>query len=402
MATLTIEPRTRARVCEHPGRTTGLCGDCPRKLTMPASDAHQPATAAVEAPAGYVVLNEAKQLIGAFCRMPSMEALDLVTLWAALAHAHQHEAVETSPRLMLTSDKPGSGKTRVLSVLHRLTPNPVQMTDPTGPAVREAAAAGKTILLDEMDTSLTMSARSLCSVLNAGYDMDGTVGRVKGDLKIFGPAAMAGLIRRDVPMMPALKALLTRCIEIVMEPPPRDEMKPARLRRRIITPVFDQAREALAAWMESAAVDVGSSFPDLPEGIEDRTADLWEPLFSIAEVAGGDWPIRCRAACKMFAPRDTDPDAVLPPGLRLLRTIRALWGSEPMMHTGELCRRLKASGAPWEDMGTVAIARAIPGLLAEHDIRSHTFRLAGTGMREGYYRRDFTQAWQALDTQAKG
>ena len=36
--------------------------------------------------------------------------------------------------------------------------------------------------------------------------------------------------------------------------------------------------------------------PDMPLGIEDRNADVWEPLLAIAEAAGGDWPQRAREA----------------------------------------------------------------------------------------------------------
>ncbi|HKH54183.1 MAG TPA: DUF3631 domain-containing protein [Propionibacteriaceae bacterium] len=35
-------------------------------------------------------------------------------------------------------------------------------------------------------------------------------------------------------------------------------------------------------------------WPEMPAGVDDRSADLWEPMLAIAELAGGDWPQRHR------------------------------------------------------------------------------------------------------------
>jgi hypothetical protein len=37
--------------------------------------------------------------------------------------------------------------------------------------------------------------------------------------------------------------------------------------------------------------------PDVPEGLGNRPAALWEPLFAIADAAGGPWPALARQAC---------------------------------------------------------------------------------------------------------
>ena len=34
----------------------------------------------------------------------------------------------------------------------------------------------------------------------------------------------------------------------------------------------------------------------MPDGIEDRDADVWEPLLAVADAAGGTWPSRARVA----------------------------------------------------------------------------------------------------------
>ena len=34
----------------------------------------------------------------------------------------------------------------------------------------------------------------------------------------------------------------------------------------------------------------------MPDGVEDRDADVWEPLLAVADLAGGHWPNTARVA----------------------------------------------------------------------------------------------------------
>ena len=34
----------------------------------------------------------------------------------------------------------------------------------------------------------------------------------------------------------------------------------------------------------------------MPDALDDRAADSWEPLLALADAAGGEWPQRARAA----------------------------------------------------------------------------------------------------------
>ncbi|GAA3299756.1 hypothetical protein GCM10020295_38730 [Streptomyces cinereospinus] len=44
---------------------------------------------------------------------------------------------------------------------------------------------------------------------------------------------------------------------------------------------------AESTWAQSVRDQVDGVFPELPEGISDRPADVWEPLLAIADAAGG-------------------------------------------------------------------------------------------------------------------
>src|SRR6266850_430280 len=56
------------------------------------------------------------------------------------------------------------------------------------------------------------------------------------------------------------------------------------LRRKCKRFVMDQESEIAAAQ------------PQPPEGLNDRATDIWEPLFALADLAGGDWPKKAREA----------------------------------------------------------------------------------------------------------
>ena len=59
----------------------------------------------------------------------------------------------------------------------------------------------------------------------------------------------------------------------------------------------------------------------LPKGIEDRDADVWEPLLAVAELAGGHWPERARVAAVAAVAAD-GVKATPSPGIDLLADIR--------------------------------------------------------------------------------
>ena len=59
--------------------------------------------------------------------------------------------------------------------------------------------------------------------------------------------------------------------------------------------------------------------PHLPDELDDRAQDCWEPLLAIADLAGGDWPARARAAAIALSSGEAREDDSL--GARLLQDI---------------------------------------------------------------------------------
>ena len=52
---------------------------------------------------------------------------------------------------------------------------------------------------------------------------------------------------------------------------------------------------ALEAWAASQPQTL-EKWPDLPNAIQDRDADIWEAPIAVCDMAGGSWPSRIRYA----------------------------------------------------------------------------------------------------------
>lgn len=171
-----------------------------------------------------------------------------------------------------------------------------------------------TILFDEIDTVFGPAAgenEQLRGFLNAGHGRSGVMWRCVGDgsnqqvqeFPSFYGVAVAGLgSLRDT--------ILTRSVIVRMRRrAPNERVEP--FRQRIHEKEGHALRDRLAAWAESVRHLVDGVFPELPEGISDRPADVWEPLLAIADAAGGAWPQPRRQvdkpSCRAEWPRPARP-----------------------------------------------------------------------------------------------
>jgi len=60
-------------------------------------------------------------------------------------------------------------------------------------------------------------------------------------------------------------------------------------------------RERCAQFVSQNRAAIASAEPEIPESLHDRAADIWEPLFVLADLAGGDWPRKAREAAEGLA-----------------------------------------------------------------------------------------------------
>jgi hypothetical protein len=339
-------------------------------------------------------LDQVHAFIGRFVSYPSLEAQVAHALW--IAHAHLMEHWDSTPRLAFLSPEPGSGKSRALEVTALLVPRPVETVNATPAYLFRKVADPEgppTLLYDEIDTVFGPKARDnedVRGMLNAGHRRGAVAGRCvkKGkifeteDLPAYCAVALAGL--GNLP-----DTITTRSVIIPMRRRAPDEtVEPFRDRtqRKEAEPILN----ALASWCAAiSSVD----FPEMPDGIADRDADVWEALIVVADLAAGKWPARARsAAVALVTAAKAKPPSL---GLRLLADIRGALGEAEQMTTAALLDALNGmEEAPWGDMkGKMLDSRSLARMLARYEVKPSKLRI-GMATANGYTHADLYDAWQ--------
>jgi hypothetical protein len=341
---------------------------------------------------GAQVVAEVEKWVGRLLALPSEHAAVVIALWAA--HTWAPQVWYVTPRLVLDSAEPGSGKTRVLELLNLLVLNPEMTINSTPAAIfRMLADQPYSLLFDEVDAIFNPknggNYEDLRALINAGYKRGATIARCVGDAKsmkvqrfsVFAPVALAGIAGK----MPA--TITTRSITIHMRRRgPGEKVDP--FRERDAETEAKPYRDALAEWVRSVAGALSTARPTMPPGVVDRPSEVWEALLAIADTAGGDWPEKARAACVHFVLK-ANPEKMTT-GVRLLHDIRRILGADKSdgpqrIPTADLLAKLHAiDEAPWGDLyGKPLTTRRLSQELARYDVAPIQWR-EGTVTERGY------------------
>ncbi|MFC5213901.1 DUF3631 domain-containing protein [Streptomyces coerulescens] len=354
---------------------------------------------------GAALLNEVEAFHRRFNVFPHEAAYVAVTLWDA--HAHLLDAFDSTPRLAFLSPEPGSGKSRALEVVETLVPRSMAAVDASAAALFRSVSGidgGRpTILFDEIDTVFGPKAgenEQLRGFINAGHTRGREMYRCVGDganQQVQGFPSYCALAVAGLGNLP--DTIMTRAVIIRMRRRARNE-RIEQFRIRIHVREGNQLRDRLAKWAETVQEQVTDVFPELPDGVTDRPADVWEPLIAIADAAGGDWPERAREACVTLvtASKANDKGSI---GIRLLTDLRdhVMVGIDRLPTVAILDRLNALDDAPWADMGGKPLDnRRLGRMLAEYmtadnePIASRNIKAAGSVLK-GYYAADLHDAW---------
>ena len=136
-------------------------------------------------------------------------------------------------------------------------------------------------------------------------------------------------------------------------------------------------RESLECWAALAVPTLGQARPDIPQDLDDRAADVWEPLLAIADLAGGDWPERAREAALALSAGNAREDDSL--GVTLLQGIQEVFTGRKVdrLASADLVEALvKLEEAPWGDLwGKPLDARRLAKMLKPYGIGPKQLRL---------------------------
>mgnify|MGYP001765364167 CR=1 FL=1 len=125
--------------------------------------------------------------------------------------------------------------------------------------------------------------------------------------------------------------------------------------------------------------------PHAPAALHDRAKDNWDPLFAIADLAGGAWPAKARQAALVLSRESGHEESA---GLQLLRAVRG-WGfipGEDRVATSVLLERLNAiDGAPWRTPDGGLTDRQLSRMLYPYEVRPTKLRISGGSPVQGYF-----------------
>lgn len=351
---------------------------------------------------GERLLDDVHEFITRFVALPAPEAADAITAW--VIHTWALDGFDTTPRLACLSPEPGSGKTRILEVLELLTPHPM-MTFNVSAAVlfrsmtlqdESGSSRRPTVMLDEADTIFGPRAsrdhEDLRGFINAGYRRGANAQRavIRGKsveietFPAFAAVAIAGL--DDLP-----DTVMTRSIVIRMRRrAPHEHVAP--FRRRVYLHEGRDLSERIDAWVGYNCEALSDFVEVLPIGIEDRNADIWEPLISIGDAAGPEWSERIRAAAQTLVGASQSTGETL--GIRLLADLKQVFGDRDRLSTIELLHALnELEESPWGDLrGKPLDARGLSNRLRRYGVKPKPVRV-GSEVVKGYAAEDLHDPW---------
>jgi len=373
-----------------------------RLMKTSKSNNHHASTSLLELPVvepwpervdGHLLLDDLARVFDRFVVLPKWgrEALALWTL-----HTYGFELRDVAAYLGIESPVRRCGRTTLLTVLSELVNRPLVSSNISSPAFfRVIEELKPTLLIDEADTVL-FGNDELRGILNSGYkrktayvvrvasqetERTDENSLVKGSrllrFSCWCPKALAAIGRLP-------ETLEDRCIVLRMQRKLLAE-KCERLRSLDATVLKRQC----ARFVLDHADAIAAANPDIPASLNDRAADIWEPLFALADLAGGDWPLRARQAALALSGETQENN----PAGSLFLDILLLFISAKVdrLFTRDLVQALKnRTDRPWMELrnGKEITDMWLSQNLRPYGISPRTLRI-GAQRGKGYLQTDF-------------
>ncbi|HWE72965.1 MAG TPA: DUF3631 domain-containing protein [Stellaceae bacterium] len=333
-----------------------------------------------------------------------------LALFAAFTHVI--DAFDVSPILAVHSAEPRSGKSRLTTLMSRVSARPFAVSGISASALLRLIEMNQsvppTLCVDEMDALMKRDpalTEALRAMINSGFDRELArhVMNVPSPDGGYEPRAFstwcAKVFSGIGKWMP--RTVWDRSINIELARKKRNE-KVKRLRRRDgadLRVIYCK----LARWGADNIEALRNIEPkNIPPSLNDRASDAWEPLFVIADRAGGKWPERARAAAIVLSGDGTGPadDSI---GIMLLQDIQIIFdrffkSAEPTnaLSSAEIVEQLNAMAErPWVEFsrGKALSQKRLADLLGEYGISPGVVTPKEGKQFRGYQRWQLTDAW---------
>jgi hypothetical protein len=350
--------------------------------------------------AARAVLEDVRAFIRRFVVLDDHQSVAVV-LWAAQTHCL--DAFNVTPYLAITSAEKRSGKTRLLEVLELLVRQPLPTANISDAALfRVIDDRQPTLLIDEVDALFSKKSPrdELRGIVNAGYRRGATTHRMGGtnnttlqEFNVFCPKAFAG-IGDCLP-----DTIADRAIRIRLKRQTRDQSA-ERFRLREVEPEGRELHDRLCDWLESQLDYLAESRPALPDELDDRAQDVWEPLLAIGDLA--EWGPARPAAIALSSGDEREDDSVTATLIRDVSMVFIANGDEPLK-TADLLEELhQIEESPWGDWyGKPLSAHGLSRLLRPYRIKTMPVYADGKTVR-GYKVGQFSDAFAQLGVRSVG
>jgi hypothetical protein len=207
---------------------------------------------------------------------------------------------------------------------------------------------------------------------------------------VFCPKAFAG-IGKSLP-----DTITDRSIVIRLERRTREEQV-ERFRRREVSETAEPLFQWLGSWAQDNTLTLIEARPELPDELDDRAQDCWEPLLAIADLAGEEWNARGRqTAIEISTGAEREDDSLTTLLLADIRDIFEADGAERFKTADLIARLAQIEESPWGDWhGKEITAHALSALLRPFRIKTLPVWTEGKTVR-GYKCEQFADAWSRV------
>jgi hypothetical protein len=302
-----------------------------------------------------------------------------IALWIMLTHTEAF--VDVLPILGVTSPQKRCGKTTLLSVLNRLVFRPMPASSISQAAVYRSVAKWRpTLLIDEADTFLKDN-EELRGILNSGHTRE-LAFVVRSHPKTFEPERFSTWCPKALASIGALPETLTdRSIHIALQR--RGSGEQVTKLRDSDPDMFERLRRQAIRWARDNGPQIRETRPHLPEALNDRAADNWNPMLAIANIAGRAWYDRAFEAAKSLSLSEADENL----SIVVLSEVRKIFAErgEEFLPTEDLVTKLNENKeAPWADWKAGITAKRLGSILREYNVASAQHRI-GDERKRGYH-----------------
>jgi len=319
------------------------------------------------------------------------ETVTATALWSVFTWLI--DSAQIAPLVVITAPEKRCGKSTALALINKLVCRPLSASNISPAAVfRVIEAHSPTLLIDEVDSFLKDN-EELRGVINSGHTRDAAyVIRTVGDsheptrFSTWGCKALSGI--GNVPETIADRAIM---LELRRKLPTETV---ERLRHADHSIFTELTRKALR-FSTDAASEIKRARPLLPDALNDRAQDNWEPLLAIADFAGGDWPQLARQAALKISGTEHETISLTS---ELLSDIREIFDAQQLdrISTAQLISELTTDDLkPWAtyNRGKPLSPRQLAKRLEEYEIKSRTIRVYANTCK-GFYRDQFSDAFE--------